>query len=233
MNLLLLKPEEMRDGTAVISGSRAEHIVRVLKAAEGDSIRAGILNGPVGGARIFSISETSVTVNFTPESDPPKAPPVSLILALPRPKVFRRVLFCAVSCGVKDIHIINSWRVEKSYWDSPYIGADAVGNYCAEALSQAKDTVMPRVTFHRFLMGFLDEGLQGIPEDRGRFLAHPYGAGGAKPVLPAVLAVGPEGGFIGREVETFERYGFTTFSAGERTLTTEHFVPFLLGSLIK
>lgn len=233
MNLLLLKPDELTDGTALITDRRAEHILKVIKAREGDTLRAGILGGAVGSAAVLKASDGAVTVSFTPEAEPPGSPDISLILALPRPKAFRRILFCAVSCGIKDIHIINSWRVEKSYWESPYIHPDNIADHCAEALSQAKDTIMPAVTFHRFFMGFMEEGLTAIPERRGRYIAHPYAQEGKRPELPAAVAIGPEGGFIEREVQTFERFGFSLFTAGSRTLTTEHFVPYMLGSLIK
>lgn len=233
MNLLLLHREELIDGRAELRDSRADHIRKILKAEKGDTLKAGLVNGQVGRALVTDAGCGGVSVEFSPEKEPPAAPAVTLILALPRPKVFRRILFGAVSCGVKDIHIINSWRVEKSYWDSPYISPEQTDRICLEALSQSKDTIMPEITFHRFFMGFMEEGLPKIPADRKRYLAHPYGSSGESPSLPAALAVGPEGGFVEKETETFGRFGFTLFSYGERTLTTEHFVPFMLGSLIK
>lgn len=232
MNLLLFKADELTDGIAVISDSRARHIIKVLKTEKGGLLKAGVINGPTGTARLTGISGDKLTMEFAAEGESPAAPDMSLIMALPRPKAFRRILFCAVSCGVKDIHIINSWRVEKSYWESPYIDSANVESVCLEALSQAKDTVMPAIRFHRFFTGFMEEGLPLIPEGRGRYLAHPYGAKTDRPKMPAAAAVGPEGGFIEREVETFAGNGFELYSAGERTLTTEHFVPFMLGSLL-
>jgi len=232
MNLLLFSPDEIKDCVAEISGRRADHIIKILKSEKDDTLKAGVINGPLGTATVLSVKKDTVTLSFAEESPPPEPPDVSVVIALPRPKVFRRIIFMMVSAGVKDIHIINSWRVEKSYWESPYIGAEHTDRYILDALAQSKDTVLPKISFHRFFMQFMQEGLGFIPERRRRYLAHPYSAESNMPKLPCCLAVGPEGGFVEKEIKTFEKYGFSSFSLGERILTTEHFVPFVLGCLM-
>jgi RsmE family RNA methyltransferase len=232
MNLIIIRPEELSDGLVRISDPRFTHIHKYLKPEKGSRLKAGVLNGHIGTAEVMDITDSYAELRFTPEKEPPAPPKISLILALPRPKVFRRMLFSAVSIGVKDIHIINSWRVEKSYWDSPYISAESVDKVCIEALSQCKDTVMPDVTFHRFFNNFIDEALPMMPEERSRYIAHPYSENSFKPCEPAIIAIGPEGGFIEKELDTFTGRGFVPFTIGERVLTSEHFIPFVLGSVI-
>jgi 16S rRNA U1498 N3-methylase RsmE len=66
-----------------------------------------------------------------------------------------------------------------------------------------------------------------------RFVAHP----GAPPLaevaaLPCVLAVGPEGGWIERELDTFVARGFTPVSLGPPILRVETAVAALLGQLL-
>ncbi|HYG67097.1 MAG TPA: 16S rRNA (uracil(1498)-N(3))-methyltransferase, partial [Anaeromyxobacteraceae bacterium] len=47
MNLLLLEPGELRDdGTARLTGRRAEHVREVLRAAPGERLRVGRVDGP-------------------------------------------------------------------------------------------------------------------------------------------------------------------------------------------
>ncbi len=229
MNIILIKPEETYEGTARISGERCTHITRVLKLSVGDSLKTGILSGKLGTAVITDIQTDSISLRLDCAVEPPIPSPVSIVLALPRPKAFRRIFFGLVCAGVKDIHIINSWRVDKSYWESPYL--ERTDEYIFEALQQSKDTIPPKVTFHRYFMGFIENGLTEMPENR--YIAHPSGAEVNEFEKPLCLAVGCEGGFIQKELDTFEMHGFRQFSIGERILTTEYAVPYILGMLAK
>lgn len=230
MNIILIRPEEISGGTAVLSDTRHTHIKNVLKASEGDSLKAGILGGGLGTAEILNITDTCITLRPDCNAQAPTPLPVTVILALPRPKVFRRVLFGLACAGIKDIHIINSWRVDKSYWESPYLERDKIDEHLFDALQQSKDTILPKVTLHRFFMEFAGEVLEKT-EIPNRFIAHPAGSFRKEFPKPMCLAVGCEGGFIQKELDTFERYGFQQFSAGERILTTEYAVPYILGMI--
>ena len=59
-------------------------------------------------------------------SDPPPKIPLTVVLALPRPKVLNRILLDLTSLGVSRIVLLNSWRVEKSYWSSPALDESAL-----------------------------------------------------------------------------------------------------------
>ncbi|MDX1775583.1 MAG: 16S rRNA (uracil(1498)-N(3))-methyltransferase, partial [Desulfobulbales bacterium] len=76
MNLLLFEPNEIRsDNTVRLRGRRSKHIVKVLGCREGDTIRAGRINGPVGTGEVLTISgegeNVEVVLRFTAEADPP------------------------------------------------------------------------------------------------------------------------------------------------------------------
>lgn len=45
---------------------------------------------------------------------------MTLIVALPRPKVLRRLIMDAVTMGVQQMILIHSYRVDKSYWQTPF-----------------------------------------------------------------------------------------------------------------
>lgn len=230
MNIILIRPEETDGGTARITGERCTHIRSVLKLGTGDSLKVGMLGGMLGSAVITDIQPDCISLRIECTQTPPEPAPVSLVLALPRPKVFRRIFFGLVCAGIKDIHIINSWRVDKSYWESPYL--ERTDEYVFDALQQCKDTMPPKVTFHRYFMGFMENGLAGI-DTQNRYIAHPAGAEKKSFEKPLCLAVGCEGGFIQKELDTFERKGFQQFSIGDRILTTEYAVPYILGMMIK
>lgn len=230
MNIILIRQNEINEGVAVLTDDRHRHILKVLKSAEGSTIKAGILGGMTGTAKVIRIDSSSVVLEPHCADTPPKAPSITVALALPRPKVFRRVLFGMVCAGIKNIHIINSWRVDKSYWDSPYLEQERLDEYCFDALSQARDTIMPKIMFHRYFMGFMEQAVPEMPAE-GRYFAHPYGAKKTRPQSPCSIVIGCEGGFIEKEVKTFADNGFTPFSLGDRILTTEYAVPYILGML--
>jgi 16S rRNA U1498 N3-methylase RsmE len=92
VNLILLNPEEVTDhGTVTIDDGRAAHVRNVLKATPGQSLQVGVIDGPRGVATVHSVDGSSVTLQCTFESTVVSIPPVDLLLALPRPKVMKRL----------------------------------------------------------------------------------------------------------------------------------------------
>ena len=230
MNLVLLFEEDfITDGVARLTGRRAEHIARVHRASEGDSLVAGIANGRIGSGTITKMTSDAVEMDVALDRDPPPPLPLTLILALPRPKVLNRVIASATSLGVKDVHLINAWRVEKNYWKSPKLSEDNLREQCIAGLEQARDTVLPRITLHRFFRQFAE----GFTSDALKLVAHPHtSAECPRNVNEATaLAIGPEGGFIAEELASFERAGFQTVTMGERILRVETAVAALIARL--
>ena len=163
------------------------------------------------------------------DRDPPPPVPLTLILTLPRPKVLNRVIASATSLGVKEIHLINAWRVEKSYWQSPKLSEDNLREQCVAGLEQARDTVFPRITLHRFFREFVE----GFTSEAIKLVAHPHAAAECprNVNVPTALAIGPEGGFIAEELASFERIGFQSVTMGERILRVETAVAALIARL--
>src|SRR5258707_319219 len=162
MNLVLLSPEDfVTDDHALVRGRRAEHIARVHRAAVGDALVVGVANGRIGSGTITRMAKDAVEIRVALDREPPAPLPLTLILALPRPKVLNRVLASATSLGVKEIHLINAWRVEKSYWKSPKLEEANLREQCVTGLEQARDTAIPRITLHRFFREFVETWSRG------------------------------------------------------------------------
>jgi RsmE family RNA methyltransferase len=232
MNLVLLLDEDfVSEDVVVLRARRAEHIERVHRAREGDTLVTGIANGRIGSGTITKMTSEAVEMRIVLLSEPPKALPLTLILALPRPKVLNRVIASATSLGVKEIRLINAWRVEKSYWKSPKLTDENLREQCIAGLEQARDTVFPRITLHRFFREFVEGQTESLPPHR--LAAHPH-AGAECPRnvnAPLALAIGPEGGFIAEEIASFERIGFQPVSIGQRILRVETAVAALIARL--
>jgi RsmE family RNA methyltransferase len=235
VNLLLIEPTELDGATAVLTGRRAAAVRDVLRAAVGARLRAGVVLGPVGVAEVTAITADAVTVRFEPAGDAAAAPPmaVELVLAVPRPKVLRRALQTAASVGVRRIDLVNAWRVDKSYLGSARLDAAAIAEDLRLGAEQGETTWIPDVRVHDRFMGWLD---QAAPPAR-RLCAHARGGPPLEAALPpgaqddVALAIGPEGGWIEREVETFAARGWTVVSLGAAILRVEAALASALGQI--
>lgn len=167
------------------------------------------------------------------ERAPPPKLPLTLILALPRPKVFKRVLRTASAMGVNRIILINSFRVEKSFWQSPVVSDEGMREQLFIGLEQAKDTMLPEVLLRPLFKPFVEDELSGLIKGVLSLVAHPNASAPCPRDIkqPAVLAIGPEGGFIPYEIEKFMSCGFLPMQIGERILSVETAVPALISKL--
>ncbi|MEA1969947.1 MAG: 16S rRNA (uracil(1498)-N(3))-methyltransferase [Thermodesulfobacteriota bacterium] len=234
MNLILLFKKDFIDSQRVrITGRRLEHVKKVHKASKGDTLEVGLINSNMGTGEVTKITSSSLEMDVILTKQPPAPIPLTLILALPRPKMFKRILQTITTLGVKKIYLINSWRVEKSFWKSPAMEKENLEKELILGLEQAKDTMMPEIFIKRLFKPFVTKELPKIAKNSLALTAHPK----TELLCPrnvkqdTMLAMGPEGGFIDIEIKTFERAGFKTVSLGKRILRTETAVPVLISRL--
>jgi RsmE family RNA methyltransferase len=204
-------------------------VASVHRAAVGDELTVGVCGGRIGRGRVLRISSDAVDLEVTLDRDPPPPAPVTLVLALPRPKVLNRVIASAASMGIKQIHLINAWRVEKSYWSSPRLSAENLRLQSILGLEQARDTILPSIALHRLFRPFVESW----PPAMRAFVAHPPARAPLPREVrePVTLAIGPEGGFIDAEIASLERAGFEAVTIGERILRVETAVAWAVGVL--
>jgi RsmE family RNA methyltransferase len=234
MNLILLFPEDMvTDERARITGRRLRHVLDVHRAGVGDDLVVGLLGGRIGRGRVTRLDEAVLDMDVRFDRDPPAKLPLTVILALPRPKVLRRVLHSLSVMGVGRIVLVNAARVEKSYWQTPFLAADAIERQLVLGLEQSRDTVLPDVLLKQRFRPFVEDELPAMIKGSLSLVAHPGGVATCpRDVLgPATLAVGPEGGFVPYEIEKLVSLGFTLVSLGERVLNVETAIPALISRL--
>src|SRR5688572_27101336 len=113
MNLILLFDDDfIRDDLVRLTGRRRAHVMNVHRAAAGDELVVGRLGGKIGKGVVTGLDDDAVEMRVTLDRDPPAPLPVTLVLAMPRPKVLNRVIASVTALGVKRIVLINAWRVE-------------------------------------------------------------------------------------------------------------------------
>ncbi len=238
VNLILLTDEELRpDGTARVTGRRARHIAEVHRPAIGASLVVGRVGGRLGRGQVLYVAPEEVVLKVVLEAEPPRALGVDLLLAMPRPKMLRRLLQAIASLGIKRLVLVNSFRVEKSYFDTPLLASEAIHEELLLGLEQGRDTILPEVLVRKRFKPFVEDELDGLWGEARKLIAHPAAPStveGCRTGLasePAVVAIGPEGGWIPYEVQMLEQRGFEGFSLGPRILRVDTAVPFVLGQL--
>ena len=236
MNLLLLQADNMlNDNLAEITGRQVRHIHETLNIQTGSTLTVGLLNQRIGQATVLELQKNSVKLKIKWTTSPPEALPLTLIIGLPRPKMLKRIIQTAATMGVKELYFINSWKVEKSFWQTPWLSEEKIVENCILGLEQAKDTVMPNIYLRKLFKPFVEDELGEISKNSLKLLAHPV----SDKTCPAdlkrqtTLVIGPEGGFTPYEVAKLEEIGFETVHLGPRILRVETAVPVLLGRLFQ
>lgn len=235
MNLILLTSDDLiaTDRALIRDSRRLAHIREVHVAKEGESYKVGLLNGNMGSGTLVRSADNELEFELSLNVPPPAALPMKLILGLPRPKMLRRIFQTIATLGVKELHLINSYRVEKSYWQTPFLEADAIHEQLVLGLEQGCDTRLPQVHLHKRFKPFVEDELPGIIANTTALVAHPY----TETECPRnidyslSLAVGPEGGFIAYEIDLLKKIGFDAVHLGERIMRVETAIPYLLGRL--
>ncbi|MGC4117305.1 MAG: 16S rRNA (uracil(1498)-N(3))-methyltransferase [Myxococcales bacterium] len=238
MNLILLEQGDLAaDGTARLTGRRARHVREVHRAKIGDELTVGQVGGQMGKGKVVRWERDEVVLEVRLDTSPPPPSGVELLLAMPRPKILKKVLQAASSLGIKRVVLLNSYRVEKSYFDSPLLAAEDIHEHLVLGLEQARDTVLPEVRIEKRFKPFVEDVSDALWSGAKRLVAHPVpeaplapgGAGTERDRV--VVAIGPEGGWIPFEVELLEMHGFARFSLGARILRVDVAVPYIVAQL--
>jgi RsmE family RNA methyltransferase len=234
MNLILLYDNDFVSASTVrLTGRRLKHILEVHRPAVGDELTVGRLDGPIGKGRVTAATSAAVEMEVLLREAAPEPLKINLVLALPRPKVVKRVLLAVASLGVQRLHLINGFRVEKSYWQSPVLSPAGIREALVLGLEQARDTRLPEVFLCPLFKPFVEDEFPELSKGTLPLVAHP-GASASCPqnvIKPVTLVIGPEGGFIPYELEKLVAAGCRPVQIGARILRVETVIPFLLGRL--
>jgi RsmE family RNA methyltransferase len=228
VNLIIFEPDEIGAGGAVVlAGARAAHVLNVLHVQRGQTVRVGVLDGPRGTASVESIADGAITLRCALEAGVPPSPSVDLLLAVPRPKVMRRLWAQIAALGVGQIILTNAEKVERNYFDTHILAPETYRPLLIEGLQQARDTRLPVVSIHRRFKVLIEDDLDRLSAPVLRVVADPSAATPLTDVVRAsdrqriLLAIGPEGGWNAFELGLLAAHGFQAVGMGARTLRTD------------
>ncbi len=228
MNSILLEAEELDDaGRASLRDHRAQHLREVLRVGSGRQLRVGVIDGPMGIGVVESMDTDCVVLRCELEDKTPPRPRVDLLLALPRPKVLKRMWAPLASIGVGRVLLTNAWKVERNYFDTHVLRSEFYRAALIEGLEQARDTRLPIVSIHKQLKVLLEDELSFLVGDVKRLVADPTASDRVRDVVEvgcdkrALVAIGPEGGWIDDELSLLSSQGFARVGLGPRILRTE------------
>ena len=169
---------------------RTQHVRQVLDLKDGDLLRTGVIDHGLenmstvrwlpaanGGNSEGQQQQQQLEITF---HDPhiltrrTERPRLSLLLALPPPRVLARILPLVSSLGVDRLYLTNASKVGKGYFSSHFLHrkapeAEITNRMLREALrigleQAGNSTALPLVTIHRSLRELLkelDSGLHG------------------------------------------------------------------------
>jgi len=234
VNLLLIEASEIDErGAVTIRDGRARHLLDVLKVAPGQAVRVGLVGGGIGSGRVESAAPGVVALSCAFD-ETPERPRVDLLLALPRPKVLRRLWAQFAAIGVWRIMLTSASRVERDYFDTHLLDPAVYRPLLLEGLQQARDTLVPEVSVHRRFRVLVEDELPGLAGNTQRLVADPASEGTIRDAVAGaagtrvLLAVGPEGGWNPFELELLHSQGFRSVGLGRRTLRSDTAVIALL-----
>ena len=225
MNIILLSSGDhwLAEDVVRLVGRRADHIRQQLKAVLGQNVRVGLMGGPQGTAEITALDADAVVLSVALDQPPPPRHRFDVVLALPRPKMLRRIFRTAAEFGVGQLHLINSARVEKSFWQTPLLKPDKVAEALQAGMERARDTIAPQVHLHQRFRPFVEDELSALCAGRPCWITDqgaPLALASA-PAGHAVVMVGPEGGFVPFEIELACSVVAQRVHLGERTLSVD------------
>jgi len=238
MNILLFLPENIIDTHNIkIIGRQYTHLIRVLKVSIGSQVRVGLLNGHIGMGTVTHIESDAVYLSTELTTPPPPNLPLSLVIALPRPQMIKRILQTVATMGVDQVHFVQTQKVEKNYWQSPTVQDDAIFEQLHLGLEQGISTLCPQVFKHTKWRTFVDESLPVLAKHHDHnFVAHLSQTQRCPSFnhisdTKTLMIIGPEGGFTPDEISTLNKKHIQTVQLGSRVLKVETAVTALITKL--
>lgn len=238
MNLLLLSLKDFAGPKeALIQDDRVHHLNTVLRVQTGQTLKVGRVGGKIGTGVVLKATPREVRIRVEIPEGEAEVPAVSLIIAVPRPQTIKKVLEIAGCFGLKSLYLVDSERVQKSYFSSKMLQENQWRKHLTLGMEQGCQTFMPSLHVAHSLKKFFKEFESSLKtnvkllldtETEDTLWQSPLAKSKNEEI---VCAIGPEGGWIHGEREQFKVEGFQSISLGSAILRVENAVCALLAQI--
>ena len=220
MEYFYAPPGSVTPPTLTITGDELLHMTHVMRMREGDAVRVVDGNGNSYDARITSITRQAATCWITAHAQRLHEPARALTLGagmLKNPSRFDYLVEKASEIGVvRSVPLLTERTIPR------HAKTERWQKLCVAAMKQSGRSVLPEVRQPQPLREFISscggDALKLIPHEQAEIsLSHSRIPGDG----PAVVCIGPEGGFSDEEIAIAQEAGFQPVSLGTRRLRTE------------
>ena len=207
----------------VISGEEANHIIKVLRMKEGESLTVFDTEGNCADGVIEKIGqkEVSVSVKRRYESDTEPKLKITLFQGIPKNPKMDLIIQKATELGVTKIVPVNTKRIVAKIEKDAKM--DRLRRIAFEAAKQCGRAYVPKISDP---VSF-DTAIKMLKECDAAIIPYECEKDGklTKDLLENAtslgIIIGPEGGFEEDEVEKAEKAGVKRVTLGKRILRTE------------
>jgi 16S rRNA (uracil1498-N3)-methyltransferase len=220
MEYFYVPPDTVTPPTLTVRGEEFSHMTHVMRMREGDQVRVVDGKGNAYDALIRTITRHEATCTITARAERVHEPSRQLTLGagiLKNPSRFDYLVEKATELGAAAIVPLLTERTIPHHAKT-----ERWRKLCVAAMKQSGRCILPEVREPMPLGEFLTSAGAGdlkiIPHEKAEMpLSSADPAGDA----PAVVCIGPEGGFSDEEIARAQGAGFQPVSLGARRLRTE------------
>ena len=238
MKFAIIQRKKIKNDQALITGSEARHVGRVLRLDVGDTINLLDEMGWKYRGVITGKKTEAIEVRVLEKYPPRKESSIKIVLgqALPKSQKMDYIVQKATELGVDSIIPFFSTRtVPKLDGNRQEKKVERWGKIVLEATKQCGRTVIPQVekivTFKEVIRKEEDNSLKIILwEDEKNYRLHNVFKN-LQQFKKIIILVGPEGGFTQEEVTAAREHGFLSVGLGNSILRTETAGIYLLSVL--
>jgi 16S rRNA (uracil1498-N3)-methyltransferase len=199
-----------------------------FKPEVGQFLRIGFWPSGYGFGKTFVIEITKVTgdlcvIKVLKELCYEESMSITLIVALPRPQMLKKILESLTCYPVKKLILLGSERVEKSYFKSKVLLKESLENHlkCGSIQSgfSFKSEVLVLEKFWNLFENLNEENeiirlFTDTTSSVPMFDIPEFNVADGKASKDIILTVGPESGWSDRECCAFRDHGFSSVSLG-------------------